>query len=654
MTPEFKYALFFDFHTSGRIGGIGKDFHSGEFTDRIAGCGADFITFHARCNQGYAYYDTRIGIRHPGLSFDLFGELAGACREKGIRLAAYFNGTLSDAEARLHCDWNVISPEGRVYPEHSRITPYCRKLCMNSPWRDHLASMMEEVLEKYTVAGFFVDCVHPQKCICPFCVEKMRARGLDVKRAEDVDRFSFDSAVEFCAFLSERVRKRKPDATVCYNGGLEEPLRESVSHVECECLPTAGWGYSFLPVAAHYFRNAAPGKSVLNMTGRFLDWGDFGGLRSRASLEFDMFYGAANGMRPDIGTHLPPSGQWETPVFERVRDVYREMRKYDRWTLGAENCAEIAIVSTREPSGIVCNTSVRGATQMLSELKYPFDIFSENGAWEKCPLVIFPDTMRFSARMAERVRQYVADGGRVISSGSSSMAWEKDVFTLPEIWGAEAEPGGLLFTPAYFIAENAFSAGLPDMPLAVYADSAKLLASPDSESAACFVRPLVSREWDGICADYYTPPGEKTELPFLLFHGRIAVFAPELFFGYANSGSLPLRTIFAHALNRLIPSPLVKVDGLPSHARVFVQRKEHSVLVHILSYLPEKRVNAFVVEERLPIPPCRISLRRDGRNFRKVVLCPERLERNFEQKEEYCVANLPSGEGYALAVFEYT
>lgn len=189
MKTEFRYALFFDFHTSGRIEGVGKDFQPGEFTDRIVACGVDFITFHARCNQGYAYYDTRIGIRHPGLSFDLFGELAGVCREKGICLAAYFNGTLSGAESLLHRDWNVISPEGRVYPEHNRITPYCRKLCMNSPWREHLASMMEEVLEKYYVAGFFIDCVHPQKCVCPYCVEKMRKRGLEVSRPEELDRF---------------------------------------------------------------------------------------------------------------------------------------------------------------------------------------------------------------------------------------------------------------------------------------------------------------------------------------------------------------------------------------------------------------------------------------------------------------------------------
>ena len=653
MKTEFRYALFFDFHTSGRIEDVGKDFQPGEFTDRIVACGVDFITFHARCNQGYAYYDTRIGIRHPGLSFDLFGELAGVCREKGICLAAYFNGTLSGAESLLHRDWNVISPEGRVYPEHNRITPYCRKLCMNSPWREHLASMMEEVLEKYDVAGFFIDCVHPQKCVCPYCVEKMRKRGLEVSRPEDIDRFSFDSAVEFCAFLSERVRKRNPEATVCFNGGLEEPLRESVSHVECECLPTAGWGYSFLPVAAHYFRNAAPGKSVLNMTGRFLDWGDFGGLRSRASLEFDMFYGAANGMRPDIGTHLPPSGHWETPVFERIREVYREMRKYDRWTLGAENFAEIAVVSTREPSGIVCNTSIRGVTQMLSELKYSFEIFSENGSWEKYPLTIFPDTMRFSARMAERVRQYLADGGRVISSGSSSMAWDKDEFTLPELWGATAEPGGLPFTPAYFSADKEFSPELPDMPLAVYSDGIPVQPFKKCEVAAYFIRPLVSRGWDGVCADYYTPPGEKTGLPFLLFHGRVAVFASELFFGYANSGALPLRVIFADTLKRLLPAPLVKVDGLPSYARVFVQKNGHSVLVHILSYLPEKRVNAFVVEERLPIPPCRISLRRDGRRFRKVVLCPDGHERPFGQDGEYCVAELPSGDGYALASFEF-
>ena len=89
---QVKYGLFFDNHTHMEIPEVGRDFDPEYFTDRLVECGVDYLTFHARCNVGMAYYDTKIGTRHPSLDYDLFGALAECCRKTGIALVAYLNG----------------------------------------------------------------------------------------------------------------------------------------------------------------------------------------------------------------------------------------------------------------------------------------------------------------------------------------------------------------------------------------------------------------------------------------------------------------------------------------------------------------------------------------------------------------------------------
>src|SRR5688572_3870079 len=94
-----KRGIFYDFHTMPASPDIGANFDSEAVVDRIKACDADYIVFHARCNLGMAYYDTKVGIKHPSLKYDLFGRLAEACRQRGIMISAYINVGLSHEEA---------------------------------------------------------------------------------------------------------------------------------------------------------------------------------------------------------------------------------------------------------------------------------------------------------------------------------------------------------------------------------------------------------------------------------------------------------------------------------------------------------------------------------------------------------------------------
>lgn len=652
---EFRYALFYDFHTMTTVPDVGAKFDAEAFTDQVKSCGVDFLTWHARCNQGNAYYNTREGVRHPSLQFDMIRELSGACRRKGIRFSVYFNGYYSDEELIRHRDWMSISMKGETLHGAGGpggfSGPWARAVCYNSPFRTHLKKMVQELLDNYQVDGFFFDCLHAPMCVCEHCVREMKEKGIDCSDPAAVQDFGYFSVMRMCRELNDMIRKVKPDALLFFNGRPFEDVIDMESHLECECLPTAQWGYESLPVFAHYMRTVTPaGKGVLNMTGRFNMWGDFGGLRTAEGLEYDLFYGAANGMRPDIGGHFHPRGDLDLPVFDRIREVYRNMQQYDEWVPGAVNDPEIALVYPRKkyqarPSG----TAVASAVRMLTELKIQFDLVTEYASWDRYKLLIFPDDVIFTDETVKRVKAHLKRGGKVLASSKSGLDPAQQRFALSE-WPAEYI-GPLEYDPVYFLPAGKLAADLPEMPLSVYAGGTAV--KPAGKAEMFLVKPYFRFGWDGMRSNYYDPPQETAPEPFLVRNENIIYISAELFTGYARRAPKQLRQLLGNAILALCPDLKLRAPNLPSFARAFVQRKAGMELVHLLAYCPEGRGQAAAVEDRIPLLDTELELRTDGRTVRKVYLAPDRKELPFEQKNGYCKVRIPLVIGYGLAVFEY-
>ena len=652
---QFKYGLFYDFHTSTDIPDVGANFDAEAFTDQVKSCGVDFLTWHARCNQGNAYYDTRFGARHPSLRFDMIRAIGEACRRKEIKISAYFNGHLSDEELISHPDWLWISMRGNAYQTYDGLpgfnTPGVRAVCYNSPYREHLKNMVRELLENdYPIDGFFFDCLAAQSCICPHCVKEMKEKGIDPTDPEAVHRFGVFSVRRLCSELNALIRQFKPDALLYFNGRPDEDVITMESHLECECLPTSIWGYESLPVYAHYLRTVAGKKPVLNMTGRFNAWGDFGGLRTAEGLEYDLFYGAANGMRPDIGGHFHPRGDLDLPVFDRIREVYHNMQEYDEWVLDAVNEPEIALVyPVKEDQYRPAGTAVESAVRMLTELKIQFDLVSEFASWGRYKLLIFPDDVAFTDSIAERVKKHLRGGGKVLATSRSGLDPEGKKFAVAG-WPAIYQ-GMTAYDPLYFQPAGKLAKGLPDMPLSVYASGSSVQAARNAKTEMYLVKPYLPSGWDGLRSNYYNPPEKVTDEPFLVRDDQIVYISAELFTGYAKRAPKQLRELLGNAIRSLVPDLKFRSSTLPSFARAFVQKKGNTELVHILAYCPEGRGQACAVEDRIALVDTEISLRTDN-PVGKVYLAPTRKELPFEQKDGYCTVRIPLITGYGLIVFE--
>jgi hypothetical protein len=167
-----------------------------------------------------------------------------------------------------------------------------------------------------------------------------------------------------------------------------------------------------------------------------------------------------------------------------------------------------------------------------------------------------------------------------------------------------------------------------------------------------FVKPYFNKGWDGLRCNYYAAPEKKSGEPFILEKGNIICVAGEIFTGYKNRAPRQHRDLLKNLLDALLPAPQLKADGLPSFARAFLQQNQENLLLHLLSYCPEKRCDAICIEERVISPATVISIRLDGRKVCRVISAPEEKNLDFTLENDYCHISVPQFSGYALIVVE--
>ncbi len=149
--------------------------------------------------------------------------------------------------------------------------------------------------------------------------------------------------------LNEVIHKRFPQGLTFYNSRLVVGVRDELdyySHIEIESLPTGGWGYTHFQQRVRYMRTL--GKDMVGMTGRFhRSWGDFGGLKNQAALDFECLNFVANGAKCCVGDQLHPRGRLDAITYERIGKTYEKIERLEPWARGTRAVADIGVCPRR-------------------------------------------------------------------------------------------------------------------------------------------------------------------------------------------------------------------------------------------------------------------------------------------------------------------
>lgn len=655
-----KWCLFFDFHTMPANPDVGKDFDAEALAAIFAQAGVDYVVFPARCNLGIAYYPTKIGTPHPSLHCDIVGNLTRACHRRGIRVSAYINLGLSHEEGLRHRDWLVLPENGETYTKNP-LNSFFRQMCYLSDYGDHAAAMAAEVVKTCDVDGLFLDCMNTRPCIGIECLDAMAKEGVVWQDPKQLHAFNQRKIVGMAQRVADAVRAVKPGALLYFNGVGFEAQQAIGSYLEFECLPTGGWGYEILPVGARYLRTL--GKPVLNMTGRFhRSWGDFGGIRTEASLEYDCLYGLANGLSTTIGDHFHPRGDINRAVAALDTRIYQRLQKLQPWLDDAKPLTEIAVPMLKPYPGYDYQTSedraaynnefnaIKGATRMLCELKQQFDVPSRMSSWEPYSILVLSDYVQLDDDCRARVASHLAKGGAILASAWSGLDSQRRDFVFPE-WGVHY-CGEDPCDPAFLNAGPEIAAALPEMPITFYDRGVEVSAQAGTAVLGTIITPYYNSHWDGRHGFVYLPPDKDSGRPAVTCTKQVAYVTHPVFTSYYNAAPVPMRQLVAKLLARLLPRPLLKTPGAPSFLRATVCSQPGRRMVHLLAYLPENRgAGCAMIEEPLLVDEQQIALREDGREVKNVYLAPQGDKLPFTRQDGYVLVTLPKMRGYALLVF---
>jgi hypothetical protein len=526
-----------DFHTAGFIRGVGKSFNGDEYAGTLERAGVNSICVFAKGHHGYAYFNTKVGTRHPGLEFDLMGEQIKACHARNIAVWIYYSIGIDELYSSTQQE-----PDGRPNANVGKI-----KVATDTHYvKDYLWPMITESVRDYDIDGVFFD-------------------------------FPGDEA--FVQQTIKLIKGIKPGVVVAYNHQWEK-TREELKKLDV--LEIESWRHKqtlyHWQYVARYARGAVP---MTAMTIRFWKgWGDFGGIADEAMLRYEVATGLANGCAITIGDHLHPFGRLDPAVYERIGRVFHEAMKVEPYVTDSESIPYVALLRQNE---ITCTAMIDAGIH--------FSVIDTTQDLAPFAAVVVPDGSKIDAAYTAKLEQYVRRGGRILVTG-------KPTPELARLLGvriaADAEP-------SYIRVDAKVLPTPPATNLYTYEKVVVADAADTTQTLAPLVWPLnhgTTHESRRQSPPFDVVSGHAAVTLRKLDRGQAAYVAAPLFDIYAAWGYTPMRQILSDVLQTMIPPAerLAQVES-PAPLEVSLNRQSGRVIIHLV-HCPQSRRTASSFREK--------------------------------------------------------
>jgi len=420
-----------DFHNSQHIYRIGDGFDADEFGDRLVEANVDGIVVFAKDMHGYFYYPSKYGPVHPGLQFDLLGAQVKACRERGIKVYAYYCATWDHHLAENHQEWLAIKRDRTTYLPKFDEAPGWTALCLA---REDFVQLMldhtEEFVSRYEIDGAWIDMPAPRdgECFCDECLRQLREKDLDPLERRVQHEHKQELLQSYVERTYKTVKAARPACDVEFNAaqggyGLAERI-PFMDNLDIEALPTASWGYYYFPLMTRYMRTL--GTTTYGQTGRFqYAWADFGGLKLPAQLHLELAGIVANGAHCAIGDQPPPNARLDPAVYHVIGKAYERIKTLEPYLERAVPVTEAAIVTGGMPMEKPSTPANFGLLKLMLESRVQFDVV------EPDPIPLTDVTVRLNLPLGDVAARAVEAGLPLEARHSADGAAEVTVPRVP-------------------------------------------------------------------------------------------------------------------------------------------------------------------------------------------------------------------------------
>ncbi len=646
--------LFFDMHLPdwtrpGQSGGHISDLHGvasafdpKAIITQFSRAKINVLVAYAKCQYGNFYYNTALGHKHSGLGeLDLLGELTEEAHQHGIRVIGYYSNMWDTEVARSHPDWMAQDAEGNSSYERWPT------LCLNSPYRDLVHQHLHEMFSRYDLDGVWSDILSALPCFCPRCEALYQKEfGESMPRTPEAAhwiqmiRWQQNYLYEYLESARALVKSLKPDAAYVVNffGTPYAAPSQGLSfkHLsQSDYGSTEGYtewhGLLFPSYASRYMRSGMLNRPYEVLISRFESTWDFS-VRPLAQMRFEAFSIAANGGAICVDDEPYHDGTLEPLVYSNLENIYTEIERREPVLLGAEPIPYAALYhsqiarevdevlnrpraldisktsffprSNPSPSDII--PSLMGAFKAILEEHIPLQFIDNRPAsletMSRYSVIYLPNVLPMTEAEAERLRQYVLQGGGLVATGASSLydeyGHQRDNFLLADLFGVNFVQRGAYSFPYFEFSPDAPAAltdGLIGPPIPHDAAMWDVrLNTNDAHIAATRRDPLIETSGEVYYHNNKPAPGPRGDAPAIVYRqvgkGRVVYCAGMPENQYAILGHTPYRQMIGNMLRWAAGrEPAVQVEGL-RNTELVTTRLGGNLVVHLVTGMPTRTV----------------------------------------------------------------
>ena len=194
---------------------------------------------------------------------------------------------------------------------------------------------------------------------------------------------------------------------------------------------------------------------------------------------------------------MEPSGVLSAPVYDMIGKVYEQVEKKEPWCIDAEPVSEIGMLVPEEFFGAGTGNLPRasqGGCRLLQEQGYQFEFIDTNMDYSKFRLLILPDVIPVDEKLAERLKNYMDNGGKVLLSYQSGLDPKKQEFAL-QSWGISYK-GEAFWEPDFIVPEGTIGEGLPLTEHVMYQRGSEVGITNKGHALCMVNRPYFNRTWE--------------------------------------------------------------------------------------------------------------------------------------------------------------
>ena len=429
--------------------------------------------------------------------------------------------------------------------------------------------------------------------------------------------------LEFMKHCDSILHEKHPEATIFFNSGGADIYRPEYhagqSHYEMEDLPTVWGGYNKMPPRASVMSRY--GKEYVGNTGKFhTSWGEFGGYKNPDALKYEALMMAMYGAKCSVGDQLPPCGKMDIETYKIIGHAYKALESIEKWAYPAQSTATLGVYLSGSKA------SDEGLHSMLLESHIDFDIVLPGDDLGKYNALMLPDFVHLTAKEAERINTFIANGGAVVFTGESSL--ENNHF---QIEAGVEYIGKSNYAQDYYCSSKDMPLPYANAPFICYEGAYRTRVSQGVVLASVF-EPWFDRTYATYCSHMNTPyKDEPSPYPAVIRNGNVIYIAHPMCHLYKLYGTQLFREVIIRAL-KLVYCPRYLLT-IPSAGRTRLthQKDYHRYVFHVTYASPIQRGIASVIEDIVPIYNSTVQIQ-IPEQIKHVRLIPGMDDISFAQK----------------------